>query len=105
MREAADRVVVLGVGGCYLAARLLFEALRSTYHNELPPETRMGIPRIYFEGNNFDNDALQDLIDLLQNTCVDPNLREERWGLLVINKSGTTPENRGRLSCAAARGG
>jgi glucose-6-phosphate isomerase len=92
LREAADRVVVLGAGGCYLAARLLFEALRSTYHNELPLETRLGIPRIYFEGNDFDNDALQDLIDLLQNSCVDPNLREERWGLLVIDQSGTTLE-------------
>jgi glucose-6-phosphate isomerase len=92
LREEADRVVVLGVGGSSLGARLLFEALRSTYHNELPLETRMGVPRIYFEGNHLDNDALQDLIDLLQNCCVDPNLQEERWGMIVISKSGTTLE-------------
>ena len=50
------------------------------------------MPRIYFEGNNVDNDALQDLLDLLQITCVDPELREERWGVVVISKSGGTLE-------------
>src|SRR5262249_1697241 len=53
---------------------------------------RLGTPRIYFEGNNVDNDALQDLLDLLQTTCVDPELREERWGLAIISKSGATLE-------------
>jgi glucose-6-phosphate isomerase len=92
LRDQADRVVILGIGGSYLGARALFEALRSTYHNELPAETRLGVPRIYFEGNSFDNDALQDLLDLLQTTCVDPELREERWGVIVISKSGGTLE-------------
>ena len=46
---------------------------------------------LYFEGNNADNDALQDLLDLLENTCVDPALRE-RWGAVVISKSGGTLE-------------
>src|SRR5205085_2015269 len=73
-------------------ARALFEALRSAYHNELPPETRLGVPRIYFEGNNADNDSLQDLLDLLQITCVDPERREERWAVVCISKSGTTLE-------------
>lgn len=92
LKEQADRVVILGIGGSYLGARALFEALRSAYHNELPTETRLGVPRIYFEGNNLDNDALQDLLDLLENTCVDPALREERWGVIVISKSGGTLE-------------
>ena len=35
---------------------------------------------LYFEGNNVDNDSIQDLLDLMENACVDPNLREERWG-------------------------
>src|SRR5438552_2315044 len=87
-----DRVVFLGIGGSYLGARALFDALRSTYHNELPAETRLGVPRIYFEGNNVDNDSLQDLLDLLQTTCVDPELRDERWGIIVISKSGGTLE-------------
>jgi glucose-6-phosphate isomerase len=92
LREEADRVVILGIGGSYLGARALFEALRSTYHNELPAEVRLGTPRIYFEGNNVDNDALQDLLDLLQNTCVDPAMREERWAVIVTSKSGGTLE-------------
>lgn len=92
LRDTADRVVILGTGGSSLGARALFKALRSTYHNELPLETRMGVPRIYFEGNHLDNDALQDLLDLLQTTCVDPGLREERWGVIVISKSGETLE-------------
>ncbi|HEV3144569.1 MAG TPA: glucose-6-phosphate isomerase [Gemmataceae bacterium] len=92
LREQVDRVVVLGIGGSYMGARALFEALCPSYHNELPPETRAGKPRIYFEGNGFDNDALQDLLDMLEITCVDPEYREERWGAIVISKSGETLE-------------
>jgi glucose-6-phosphate isomerase len=92
LRSQTDRVVILGIGGSYLGARALFESLCSGYHNELPPDSRLGVPRIYFEGNNVDNDALQELIDLLQTTCVDPELREERWGIVVISKSGGTLE-------------
>jgi glucose-6-phosphate isomerase len=92
LKHEVDRVVLLGIGGCYLGARALFEALCNTYHNDLPPESRLGVPRIYFEGNNVDNDALQDLLDLLQTTCVDPEIREERWGVVVISKSGGTLE-------------
>jgi glucose-6-phosphate isomerase len=92
LREQVDRVVVLGIGGSYLGARALFDALCHTCHNELPDRMRMGRPRLYFEGNNVDNDALQDLLDLLENTCVDPAVREERWGAVVISKSGGTLE-------------
>jgi glucose-6-phosphate isomerase len=92
LKAEVDRVVVLGIGGSYLGARALFDALCQTYHNELPDRLRMGRPKLYFEGNNVDNDALQDLLDLLENTCVDPNLREERWGAVVISKSGGTIE-------------
>lgn len=92
LREAADRVVVLGIGGSFLGAKALFDALGHTYHNELPEKMRMGKPRLYFEGNNIDNDALQDLLDMLENTCVDPDKRDERWGVVVISKSGGTIE-------------
>ncbi len=80
-----------------MGARALFEALRSAYHNELPPEKRLGTPRLYFEGNNADNDALQELLDLLQAVCVDPELRAERWGVIVISKSGGTLETAAAL--------
>jgi len=92
LRDSVDRVVILGIGGSYLGARALFDALCHSYHNELPPRMRMGRPRIYFEGNNVDNDTLQDLLDLLENNCVDPEIRDERWGAVVISKSGGTLE-------------
>ena len=92
MREAVDRVIVLGIGGSYLGARAVFDALCHTYHNEMPAKLRMGKPRIYFEGNNVDNDSFQELFELLENTCVDPELVEERWGVVVVSKSGGTLE-------------
>ncbi len=92
LRDETDRVVILGIGGSYLGARALFEALCGAYHNEMPADKRLGTPRVYFEGNNVDNDALRELLDLLENTCVDPELREERWGAVVISKSGSTLE-------------
>ncbi|MEI7687127.1 MAG: glucose-6-phosphate isomerase, partial [Planctomycetota bacterium] len=92
LREQTDRVVILGIGGSYLGARTIFDALKSNYHNDLPPRDRPNVPRIYFEGDNVDNDALQELFDLLQLTCVDPEIREERWGVVVISKSGGTLE-------------
>jgi glucose-6-phosphate isomerase len=92
LRDEVDRVVILGVGGSYMGARALFEAMCPSYHNELPSKSRMGKPRIYFEGNGFDNDSLQDLLDMFENTCVDPTIRDERWGAIVISKSGETLE-------------
>jgi glucose-6-phosphate isomerase len=92
LRDNVDRVVMLGCGGSHLPGRLLFDALCHTYHNEMPAKLRMGKPRVYFEGNNLDNDAMQDLLELLENTCVDPDLPEERWGVIVASKSGATLE-------------
>jgi glucose-6-phosphate isomerase len=92
LKDDADRVVVVGVGGSHLGARALFDALKSAYHNELPPETRLGVLRICFAGENLDNDALQELLDLLQITCVDPDQREERWAVAAVSKSGSTLE-------------
>ena len=105
LREETDRVIVLGIGGSYMGARALFEALNSAGHNELPAAERMGKPRMYFEGNGFDNDSLQDLLDLLENTCVDPDIREERWGVVVISKSGEHARDGGGLPRLPGRGG
>jgi glucose-6-phosphate isomerase len=92
VKEVVDRVIILGIGGSYLGPRALFEGLVHTYHNELPAKTRMGVPRIYFEGNNVDNDSMQDLLELLENCCVDSDVREERYGLVAISHSGSTLE-------------
>ncbi|MGE3806422.1 MAG: glucose-6-phosphate isomerase [Gemmataceae bacterium] len=92
LKAQAGRVVVLGVGGSYLAPLALYQALCNSYHNEMLLKDRQDVPQIYFEGNNFDNDSLQELLELLQNTCVEPESREERWGVIVISKSGATLE-------------
>jgi glucose-6-phosphate isomerase len=80
-----DAVVVLGIGGSYMGARALLEGCCHPFYNEVPPTLRQGRPRIYFEGNNVDNDAIQGLIDLL-------SADSARWGIVVISKSGGTLE-------------
>ncbi len=92
LKENTDRVVILGIGGSYLGAKALFDSLCHACHNELPAKLRMGKPRIYFDGNHLDNDAQQELLELLENTCVEPDEASERWGLIVVSKSGGTME-------------
>ena len=62
LAKEVDRVVVLGIGGSYMGARALIEACCHPYHNEISRQRRGGRPRIYFEGNNVDNDAVQGLL-------------------------------------------
>ena len=92
IRGEVDRFVVLGIGGSYMGARALFEALCHPRHNELSRSERYHVPRIYFEGNNLDNDTLAGLLELLQNHCRDKHDVNQRWGMTVISKSGGTIE-------------
>lgn len=85
LSHAVDSVAVLGIGGSYMGARALLEAGCHQYYNEVAPAMRRGRPRMYFEGNNVDNDALLDLVRLLES-------RGDRWGIVVISKSGVTLE-------------
>ena len=96
LRDAVDRVVVLGIGGSYMGARALMEACCHPYHNELPRGERGGKPRMYFEGNNVDNDAAQGLLDLLGHGKRASDL-SDRWAIVVISKSGGTLETAGAL--------
>ena len=90
LQDSVDRVVLLGIGGSYMGARALFEACCHPYHNELSRTARGGRPRVCFEGNNVDNDALAGLIDLL-GASPDSGL-DDRWALVVVSKSGGTLE-------------
>lgn len=93
LREAADSVVVLGIGGSYMGMRAMFEALRSPYHNEQSRTTRGGVPRLYFEGWNVDSDQQQILLNLLdQRAAQSPNSADGRTSVIVISKSGGTLE-------------
>lgn len=91
MRRQIDRLVLLGIGGSYMGLRALFEALCPPYYNELPRATRGG-PRLYFDGENLDNDSTRALLELLQTECTKPQRTSHRWGIVVISKSGGTLE-------------
>jgi glucose-6-phosphate isomerase len=91
IRASVDRVVVLGIGGSYMGARALMDACCHPYHNELDRGQRGGNPRLYFEGNNLDNDAMRGLLDLLPTQARDHD-PESRWAIVVISKSGGTLE-------------
>lgn len=92
LRAEVDRVVLLGIGGSYMGARALFEALCHPYHNELSRDARNGIPRVSFEGNNVDNDALSALLEMLPDSLDCPRELTDRWATVVISKSGGTLE-------------
>jgi glucose-6-phosphate isomerase len=90
LTHLVDRVVVVGIGGSYMGPRALFETCCHPLHNELSRAERGGHSRIYFAGNNVDNDATQGLFDLLGDRPTRDV--EERWGIVVISKSGETLE-------------
>ncbi len=90
LANISDKHVILGIGGSYLGARALFEGLCHPYHNQLPREKRQQRPRIYFEGNNLDTDALQGLFDLLPES--QPASLADTFSINVISKSGGTLE-------------
>jgi len=93
IRDAVDRVVVLGGGGAVMGVRAVFDACCHPLHNELSRGERGGRPRLSFEGFPFDNDSVQGLLDLLA-----PHGRPrgddllDRWAMLVVDAGGDAPE-------------
>jgi glucose-6-phosphate isomerase len=92
LRDSVDKVVVLGIGGSYMGARALMESCCHPYYNELPRQERGGRPRIYFEGNNVDNDWSQSLLQFLEMDSKGKEGPEGNWAIVVISKSGGTLE-------------
>lgn len=90
LREEVDRVVLLGIGGSYMGAKALMEACCDPYWNERSRAHRGMYPRLYFEGNNVDNDSSSALLDLLASGPKDSV--EGAWAISVISKSGGTLE-------------
>ena len=80
MRENCDTVVVAGIGGSYLGARAVIEALSNSFQWL----TNNGEnPNILFAGNNIGEDYLYELTEYL---------KDRKFGVLNISKSGTTTE-------------
>lgn len=92
MHDDIDAVVVLGIGGSYMGARAMMEACCDPYHNELSRGGRGSKPRVYFEGNNVDNDASGALLSRLAAGGYGDTAAEKRWAIVVISKSGGTME-------------
>lgn len=92
LRERIDRMIVLGIGGSYMGLRALFEALCHPYHNELSRPARGNAPKLHYEGNNLDDGAMRGLLDVLKLNCRDAKDLAQRWGIVVISKSGGTLE-------------
>ena len=78
IREDSDVLLVAGIGGSYLGARAVVEAVKGLYHND----TEDGL-KIYFCGNTISPTYLNDIIKVTKG---------KRFSINVISKSGTTTE-------------
>ena len=78
IQQDSQALVVIGIGGSYLGARAVVEAVKGLYHNEVDDGLK-----IYFCGNTISPTALNDIIKLTKG---------KRFSINVISKSGTTTE-------------
>lgn len=79
VKKNSDVLVVIGIGGSYLGARAVIEALRSPFYNNLKKDT----PDIYFVGNNLNPTYLTEVLSICEGRDFSVN---------IISKSGTTTE-------------
>lgn len=79
--KGINLVVVIGIGGSYLGARCVFEALSHNFAKQL--SSAKNAPEIVFAGNNLSEEYLSELMDLVE---------ERNTACIVISKSGTTTE-------------
>lgn len=80
LRGKSDIVVVIGIGGSYLGAKAVIEALGNNFSQLIRTK---GNPHILFAGQNICEDYHAELMELLDK--VD-------YSIVVISKSGTTTE-------------
>ena len=79
LRQECEYVITIGIGGSYLGAKAIIEALSDHF-----AAYKCGNgPKVLFAGNNIGEDYLYDLMDLV---------RGHKFGIIVISKSGTTTE-------------
>ena len=82
IKKTSDVFVVIGIGGSYLGARAVIEALTHTFFNSLDRKQRKA-PQIIYAGNNINPNYIHDILDFVQDKDISIN---------VISKSGTTTE-------------
>ena len=82
IKKESDVLLVIGIGGSYLGARAVIEALTSSFNNLLPARQRK-YPQILYVGNNLSPNYMNELIEYVAN---------KDFSINVISKSGTTTE-------------
>jgi glucose-6-phosphate isomerase len=82
INEHSDILLVIGIGGSYLGARAVIEALNSSFDNILDGKQRKH-PRILYAGNNLSSNYINELIEAIG---------DKDFSINVISKSGTTTE-------------
>ena len=80
LRANCDAVVVAGIGGSYLGAKAVIEALSNSFAWLVADKNN---PVILFAGNNIGEDYLSELTEYLKG---------KKFGVINISKSGTTTE-------------
>ena len=80
LRERCDYVINVGIGGSYLGARAVIEALQNSFEAYRSDREN---PVILYAGNNIGEDYFSELLQFL---------RDKRFGIIYISKSGTTTE-------------
>ena len=79
LRSECEYVISIGIGGSYLGAKAVIEALSDHF---AAYKSCKG-PKVLFAGSNIGEDYLYDMMDLV---------RGHKFGIIVISKSGTTTE-------------
>ena len=82
VQRDSDVFLVIGIGGSYLGARAVIEAMNSNFANAVPDE-KSKYPKVIFAGNNLNPDYINDIIEFIGDRDLSIN---------VISKSGTTTE-------------
>ena len=82
IKKESDILLVIGIGGSYLGARAVIEALTSSFNN-MQAEEQKKFPEILYAGNNLSPNYLNELIEYIG---------DKDFSVNVISKSGTTTE-------------
>ena len=80
LRERAEVVICIGIGGSYLGAKAVLEAMTNSFES-LKREKKN--PTVLFAGENISEDYTYELLDAIKDYSV---------AAIVISKSGTTTE-------------
>lgn len=78
IRKDTEVLLVIGIGGSYLGARAVIEALRGSMYN-----LKTKGPQVLFVGNNLSAGYVADILSLIEG---------RDFSINVISKSGTTTE-------------